>query len=70
MPVTSYPASCNRRAATELSVPPLMPSMDIDKEVRFVACGSEEVVLKGSYAYVDSFVPLTLTPMSSDKTSI
>ena len=40
--------------ASMLEIAKSMTSMDIDKEVRFVACGSEEVGLKGSYAYVDS----------------
>ena len=40
--------------ASMLEIAKSMNSMDIDKEVRFIACGSEEVGLKGSYAYVNS----------------
>lgn len=40
--------------AAMLEIAKAMQNMDIDKEIRFIACGSEEVGLRGSRAYVDS----------------
>lgn len=40
--------------ASILEIAKSMKNMDIDKEVRFIACGSEEVGLKGSNAYVNN----------------
>ncbi len=40
--------------AAMLEIAKSMNNIDIDKEVRFIACGAEEVGLRGSKAYVDS----------------
>ncbi|MGL4913044.1 MAG: M20/M25/M40 family metallo-hydrolase [Romboutsia sp.] len=40
--------------AAMLEIANSIQNMDIDREVRFIACGAEEVGLKGSQAYVNS----------------
>ncbi|MGL5330569.1 MAG: M28 family peptidase, partial [Peptostreptococcaceae bacterium] len=40
--------------AAMIEIAKSMNTMDIDKEVRFIACGAEEVGLRGSTAYVNS----------------
>lgn len=41
-------------SAAMIEIARSMKGLDIDKELRFIACGSEEVGLLGSEAYVDS----------------
>ncbi|MGL5694877.1 MAG: M20/M25/M40 family metallo-hydrolase, partial [Peptostreptococcaceae bacterium] len=40
--------------AAMIEIAKSMNTMDIDKEIRFIACGAEEVGLRGSRAYVNS----------------